>query len=351
MAQQLTPLQRANLFQQATRQNIQNIGTKAVQGGQQDIDFEIPKARYLSKLLAKVSVKLNITHASKTEVPTDFFTPERVLQRISLDLNNGFAPFLVDGCGLKLVNLVNSNADIYYNRQDKLGANYLPALKASTTGANNEFHFLVELPLTLNERDPIGLILLQNNSSLVNLKFTIASPNNFLLDNAYTVDFKEIKINLHAETFSVPAHEQAHPDLTTLKLIQSSQHIFSGAGKNEVNIGTGYMYRKLILQFYDENGNLFEDEDFLSNIDLVLNTSDCNYSIDPAMLRYINQKNYGIILPKGTFIFDFAYQGIPNMGGSRDLLDTETLTSFVLRFNSNKGGKVNIVKEGIVRLA
>ena len=135
MAQQLSPLQRANLFQQATRQNIQNIGTKSVQGGQQDIDFEIPKARYLAKLLVKVKVKLNIKHASKTDVPVDFFTPERIIQRISLDLNNGFAPFLVDGSALKLINLVSSNADFYYNRSDILGANYLPTLKASTTGA------------------------------------------------------------------------------------------------------------------------------------------------------------------------------------------------------------------------
>ena len=351
MAQQLSPLQRANLFQQATRQNIQNIGTKSVQGGQQDIDFEIPKARYLAKLLVKVKVKLNIKHASKTDVPVDFFTPERIIQRISLDLNNGFAPFLVDGSALKLINLVSSNADFYYNRSDILGANYLPTLKASVTGVDNDYHFVMELPLTLNERDPIGLVLLQNNASLVNLKLTIASPSNILNDSSYTVDIKNVTANVHAETFSVPAHEQAHPDMTTLKLIQSATHIFSGAGKNEVNIGTGHMYRKLALQFFDADGNPFEDEDFLSNIDLVFNTSDCNYSIEPSVLRYINQKNYGVILPKGTFIFDFAYQGIPNMGGSRDLIDTESLTSFVLRFNSNKGGKVNVIKEGIARLA
>ena len=348
---QLTAQQRNIMFQQATRQNRQNIGTKKITGGQQDIEFEIPKARYLARLTAIVKATVNIKHATKTEVPTDFFTMSRLIQRVSLDLNNGFMPFLIDGCGLKILSLIGTNSKIYMDESDPMGVNYLPKLKASSTGVDNEFHFLVELPLTLNERDPIGLILLQNNSALVNLKFSIGSPSNFLTDNEYEVEYKDIIVNVQAETYSVPASEECHPNLTTLKLIQNSTHTFAGAGKNEIQLGTGYIYRKLALQFLDEDGKPFEDEDFLSNIELVFNTSDCNYSVTPQMLRYESQKNYGVILPKGVYIFDFGYQGTPNLGGSRDLIDTETLTDFTLRFNSNKAGKVNVIKEAITRLS
>ena len=54
MAEQLTAAQRTNIFNLSTRQNYQMLAKKSVSGGAQSIEFEIPKARYLSNIIFKV---------------------------------------------------------------------------------------------------------------------------------------------------------------------------------------------------------------------------------------------------------------------------------------------------------
>ena len=92
------------------------------------------------------------------------------------------------------------------------------------------------------------------------------------------------------------------------------------------------------------------DEDITSNIELVLNTADIPYSITPKMLRALAKMQNGIDFPEGVYFFDFSYQGISNMGGSRDIIDTERVSEFSLRFTAGKAGKVHIISEKLSRL-
>ena len=55
-------------------------------------------------------------------------------------------------------------------------------------------------------------------------------------------------------------------------------------------------------------------------------------------------------LPKGVYMFDFTNQGIVGMGGSRDIIDTERLTMFQIRFNTIKAGRVTVISEKVTRL-
>ena len=351
-ANAISPAERGRAFQMATRQNYHMMAKQTVFTGATNMRFELPKARFLSKILVKFTAKLKITHASETTVPVDEFTPYKLIRNIQLNLNNGFHPFDVGGKELALLNAIRLQPSIIFPQSsNNEGYCYMPILTASTTGADNEMAFTVEMPVTLNDRDAIGLLLLQATDNLTVLSIDIANGND-VIDNAsgYTCEIKEVTAKPMLETFSIPVSPNAYPDLSVLKLVNSRVQQFVGSGQNIVSLPVGTTYRKIAFIVTDENGEPLADSDIEGNIELVFNQADCNYSISADMLRSLNELQLGYPLPKGCYVFDFSNNGIPNYGGTRDFVDSTLLSEMWLRFSTKKGGRINIIYEQIATL-
>lgn len=360
MAEQktLTAAQRAQLFAQATRQNIQMLPTQTANQGATSLTFTLPKARLLSKILVDFKFKVKVTHASSTSLPTgaDIFTPYRLIRKISLDLNNGFSPYVIGGKECAMLNMISRQRADYVkqcteNETDTNAFGYWKNKGASSTGKENEIAFTLELPVTMNDRDPVSLILLQNDATIVNLLVDLANGSDMYdSSTGYTIEITEAKVTPMVETFSLPANAQAYPDLSVLKIVNSRNDSYVGAGQHIIKLATGTIYRRLIFRILDEDGNPLADDEITSNIDLVFNQADTNYSIAPRSLRLLNTTQYGFTLPKGLYVLDFCYQGQPSMGGTRDLVDTERLTEMWLRFSTGDSGRIEIISECIARL-
>lgn len=355
--QNLTASQRAALFAQATRQNMQMLPSQVAHTGASTLTFTLPKARLLSKILLDFSFKVKITHASNTNLPTtDVFSPYNLIRKISLDLNNGFSPYVIGGKETAMLNMVHRGNATFLekansNTETTNAYGYWKNKGSSSTGKENEIRFTLELPITLNDRDSIGLILLQNEQTTTNLIVDLANGADMFMDaTGYTCEITECKVTPMLETFSIPANSQAFPDLSVLKLTVSRNDSFVGAGQHIIKLSTGTIYRRLIFRLVDEDGNPLDDTDLNGTIDLVFNQADSNYQIDPRMLRMLNTTQYGFTLPKGMYVFDFAYQGIVGLSGTRDYIDTERLTEFWLRFNTNDSGRCELITETIARL-
>lgn len=350
MAEQLNAQQRAILFGQATRQTIQTMPTQQVTAENSSVQFLLPKTRLLSKIMLEVEAVATLKAGSNVAITKDIFSPYQILRRVSLDLNNGFSPFIVPGRDLLLYNVNRLNPDILFNGPSTRGMNYVENA-ATTAGQDQKIKFMVELPITLNDRDPVGLILLQNPETQVTLTLDIET-----LSKAYkpkageTVTFKSMQITPVLETFTIPPSANATPDISVLKLVQSKADIFAGNGQNIVKLNVGTIYRKLVLYLEDNDGTPLKDSDFSGQLELVFNQADIPLSIKPSVLSARNTSQLGYALPDGVYIFDFSNQGLPNMGGSRDYVDTERLTEFWLRFSTNKAGKVTAISETLSRL-
>ena len=224
-------------------------------------------------------------------------------------------------------------------------------LTASTSGTSNKFSFVVDVPLTLNERDPVGMFLAQNAETNIDIVCDIANPSEIIGSAAgYTVDITSLKITPMCVTFSIPANANAFPDLSVLKIVDSRTEQFTGAGQNHIKLPVGMIYRKMIIVLTKDDGTPMLPEDITGNIELVLNTADIPYSISPAMLRAVNKMQNGKAMPDGVYFFDFSYQGVCNYGGSRDYIDTETVTEFTLRFTTQSAGKMTLISEKLSRL-
>lgn len=346
----LTAQQRALLFAQGTRRNFQMLGSKTTDSELSEVVFQLPKTRLLSKIWVEVEAVVTLKAAAAATIELNPYSPYDVLRRVSLDLNNGFSPFIVSGRAAYLYNTNRLNPDVLQPNTDPRAMNYVEN-SATAAGKDNRIKFVMELPVTLNDRDTTGLVLLQNNETNVELRIDVDKLEKaYKLKAGETATFKSLKITPMVETFTIPASPEAFPDISVLKLVNEKSDTFAGNGQNIVPLHVGTIYRKLVLYFQDSEGNPIEDADFSGNIELVFNQADIPYSLKPSLFAAQNHSELGHTLPKGVYVFDFSNQGLPNYGGSRDYVDTERITEFWVRFSTQKAGKLNVISETLSRL-
>lgn len=352
MAQpKISAQERAMYFAQATRQTFQTLPTQRADAEQTTLSFNVPKARLLSKITLEVEAVATLKSTAST-IKKASMSPYAILRRIAFDLNNGFQPFIVSGKEMFLYSLNRFNPDVLLPTDNIRSISYVEN-GATAGGKDAKIKFNLTLPLTLNDRDAVGLFLLQNEETSVTVTVDVGQLKDayeLTSGNSDEVIFKSLSITPLVETFTVPPAEMARPDLSVLKIVQAKGESFSGGGQDIIKLNTGTIYRKLVLYFEDKDGKPLADADFNGNLELVFNTADIPISIKPSILSAKNHSDFGYPMPAGVYVFDWSNQGMPNLGGTRDYIDTERLTEFWLRFNAVKGGKVTIVPETLSRL-
>ena len=316
MAEKITAQQRAQLFGASTRQHFQMLGMQEVKGGAQTISFRVPKARIMQGVKLWVEGKLNLTHASVTEREIGYLDVYKCLRRLSIDFNNGFMPVVCSGYEMSLVNMLYPNPAMV--KSDYKGTTLATTPQkwaVSADGSDNDFCFMLDIPLTINYRDPVGLVLAQNAETNIDITIDIANAA-AMIDNAsgYTADFPTLKITPMISSFSVPADTRAFPDMSVLKIVDSRNETFT-SGQSYIKLPVGMIYRKLIFKFENTDGTPMSIDDITSNIELVLNTADTPYSVSPKMLKHINTMQAGEVFPQGVYYFSFDYQGVNGYGG------------------------------------
>lgn len=352
MAEKITAQQRAQLFGASTRQHFQMLGMQEVNGGAQTVSFRVPKARIMQGVKLWVEGKINLTHASGNAYQVKELDVYKCIRRLSIDFNNGFMPVVCSGEEMALVNMLYPNPEtVKANNNGKTLANSAASWTASAGGTDNDFSFMLDVPLTINYRDPVGLVLAQNAETNIDITIDIANAVAMLGAGAagYTADFTSLKITPMISSFSVPSDTRAFPDMSVLKIVDSRNEQFV-SGQSYIKLPVGMIYRKLIFKFENSDGTPMSSDDITSNIELVLNTADVPYSVSPKMLRAINTMQAGIAYPDGCYYFSFDFQGVNGYGGSRDYIDAERITEFAVRFNTSKAGKLTIISEKLSRL-
>lgn len=355
--QNISAAQRAANFAKCTRQNQHSLMKQSADGGGSTLSFILPKNRLLSKILLSFEIKCKFKHNTKTDFNgLDVLVPFKLVRRLSMNLNNGFEPYVISGDELAMLNMISRyRADYVFNdvnvNTTDIGYGCWLDKSVSAAGSENTIKFNLEMPVTLNDRDPVSMIMLQNEQTVVTITIDMANGSEiFPTGSGYSAEIINTKCDLMTETFSIPASTDAFPDVSVLKITHSRNDSFVGAGQHILKLSTGTIYRRMIMRFIDENGNPLTDENITSPIEMVFNQADVNYSIMPKMLRASNTTYYGYTLPVGIYVMDFAFQGTVNLGGTRDYIDTENLTEFWLRFTTNKTCRVQLVTETISRL-
>lgn len=350
----ITAQQRALLFGASTRQHWQMIGSQDISGGAQTATFRVPKSRILQgfRLLVDAEIKVKGSAASIPASEIGKLYPYRIIRRLAVNLNNGFSPIVCSGESMAIMNMFTLHPEmIVPNAEDKTLCKAPDTLTCSSEGSTNKFAFMIDVPLTLNDRDPVGLILAQNQETAIDFEVDICNGSEIVNNkNGVTVEVSKVKLTVATTTYSIPTNANAFPDMSVLKVVDDRTETFAGSGQNHVKLPCGMIYRKLIVKMLNEDGTPMSIDNMTGNLELTLNTADHPYSISPAMLRQINKSQLGMALPEGCFAFDFTYQGISNMGGSRDYIDAERISEFTMRFTTATAGKCVVIAEKLSRL-
>lgn len=347
--QRLNPSQRAALFAQSTRQYKQELPSMTFKEGE-TISISLPKTRFLSKISLKVKGTFKASHATKTTFEATNFDKYRLLRQIRMSINNGFNPYQIGGAELYMYNLMNNHVP---KGEDKFGLDTLGKV-VSVAGSVNKVAYTLDLPMTLNDRDPVGLIMLQNEQTVVTLSIDGGYLKDMMVDSDISLSDINIQVTPVIETFSIPMIPDAVPDYSVIKLVNEQIENVVGAGDMIVKLPVGLTYRKIMVFIGSDTSFTPIDHDKLGSFQLVFNQADTPYNISADHIAYENRKAYGGQLPKGCYAFDFSNQGIANLGGGRDYIDTERLTEFWLKMNfkeiTGNANYVYIVAEKLARL-
>jgi hypothetical protein len=336
-------------FVRMTRQFLQTESSiaGAVNG---QISFDLTKVRLSAKVRVLVEATLTATHASATTYVPAAFAPYSMIRNVRVDLNNGFAPFTISGTELYMYNLMRPMAQ-QMQSQPSGRAKVVQGVTSSAGGTANVISFMADLPLALNDRDPMGMLITQNQATNVTVSIDFADGDALGSGQAgYTLTLSNIVVTPLVESFAIPPVPQAFPDVSMIKLVQSTKQSIPGSGSQIVKLTTGYTYRKLAIFIADANGVGVTDDSIPGQIELILNQADIPYRMRPAHIAKINHEQFGYVLPQGLYCFDFTYQGLANLGGTRDYVDTERLTEFWIRFNAPSAGSVTCVYEQLTLL-
>jgi len=316
-------------FIDATRQNRRKIGVIPFNGSQR-ASLDLPQTGILANLLIRVAGTLTITNGTggATLNAAEYGKPFGLIDRVHLTANSGTEIINVTGKGLYLRNLIDINnyLDIpAANMTEAVSGN--PVYQFGTSAGANTVEFTLKVPIAVNDRDPIGMILLQNRETLLTLALDWANPSNlFTLTGTASVAFTG-NAYVTMEYFSVPLSDKDYPDLSVAHTLLEDTIAVPGTGDVQYTVPRGNIYQRLMHRVVLNGAPAGFDD--VSQLTLQYNQSERPYQIDGQDALFIQRNRYKRDLPKGVYVWDFAYQGQPGYGGSRDLVNSRAITDFL----------------------
>jgi hypothetical protein len=328
------PAVRAQNFAMMTRKYEQQLASKAYVDSSR-LSWDIPSSRFLSKITLLVRGTFTMTHASTTTLTKSTFDKFNIFRRIRLEINNGFNPYDISGQMLSLKNKIDNFQD---PSADPFALETV-GVTASSSGASNNIAFQLELPVTINPRDPIGLINLQNPETIVTLHIDTDLLTKMYTDSSTTAGSVAITVTPIVETFSIPQNPDFVPDYSIIKLVHEQSMSIVSTAEMTIDMQRGLTYRKYGL--YLASDTIFTPiaHSYINSFQTIYQGADYPVNVTSDYVAYKNKVAYQGKLPLGCYVFDESEQGIANLGGVRDYIDTERLTLFQkkITFNSLSG--------------
>lgn len=350
MGNTLSPAQRALNFATLTRQHVLPLAGVTLPENS-TVSFDIPKVRYLSKVVLDVVGTYNAIHPTLTTFTPARYAPYEVLRQVKIDLNNGFSPFKVDGASLAMYNAKSAlfPEPVLFPSVVISGRapNALTLTSAAAPGFAGSFRFSLDLTAAINDRDPIGLINAQNQEQTITVTIDTGTVLAGVMNSAAGFSTSNVVISCtpYVESFTIPHIDEARVDDSVLKSVLTQSETLSIVGDNIIKLPRGMTYRSIILDLRTA-ANVGLDDSQVNAIELILNQADTPYRWTGRALSAKNAKELGVNIPVGTYFITFDYQGIPGgLGGARDAIDTSELSEFWLKVNVSQTCTARLVLE------
>lgn len=309
-------------FITATRQNIRNLTTLEHRSNQ-TMQADISRVGFLATINLRFKGKLTAKHASKTSFTKAEEAPYNLAERVRFVLNNGVSVWDTSGYGALLQNMVCD----YHYRMDEVfsGSNVFKfGNTVSISGAENDINFTLKMPISVNDRDMVGLLLLQSSQIVGTVQVHCADASVLMTDTDITASLDGTWY-ISYEYFDVPMNTADYPVTDVVHQVLEDMNTINAAGENRFVIPRGNTYMRIINQIKLNNTATLTG---IEKASLRYNLTNEPYSLLTDDMLALQLERYGRPLPNGVLVWDFFYQGIPNMGNNRDFVDTANISEF-----------------------
>jgi hypothetical protein len=315
-------------FLNQTRQQFTELAAQTITPGQR-LYFQLPPVGLLSRLFLWVKGTTTVTPGTGTAALSDRGAAN-FIKRVKLLANSGSAIYDVSGYGTHIINNILS----FGTSPDKTLFDRSISAEVYGSGVNsgaNDWRFCYQIPIAINQRDPIGMILLQNEATQLTLEVEfndIKGANNLLAPIVVTGDatatFSGI-CGCNMEYFTVPRETADRPALNVVHQWLEQQDAITSTGENPKSMLRGNTYMR--LAHYLTLGNALSSA--VDKLKIVYNTSETPYIINEMTQLALQRSRYGMDLPKGTYVWDwYMSNGLVGLGTSRDFINSANVTQF-----------------------
>ena len=306
-------------FLESTRQNIRQGGVLTYAAGGVT-SLPIPRVGYLARLHVRVNGTMTLTPGTGTTALSDK-GPYALLRRVRYEAGSGTQIFNTSGFGAFLVDL---HSRLGYEPDDgQIGAAFASEVYSCPVASGaNTWNFGFTVPITPNERDLMGLILLQAESTVTNLTLEWqqagGTTNDYpivLTGNATAVFAGNATIWL--ETFTVPADVNDQAPIDRVHQVVEFVQPITNIGDAIVKLLEQNIYLR-VIHSVEINGALSQDA--VDRFVLRYNITDQPYDMSRDFYLYYKRREWTKDFKIGTYVWEFFDQGYPNFGGDRDLV-------------------------------
>lgn len=311
-----------------TRRKIVPLTNQVRPTGGGTTSINLPKTGLLSHIYLAIRGNISGTLSAPNALGN-----ASVISRVRLTLNSGIDIYNVSGAGF------------HYLLRNAIGSEYIDptgqsnALSAVAAGA---FNLDMVIPVAINLRDPLGLILLQNEQTLVTLNIDWAADG--IVATGATVTATATP---YVELFTVPVDPADYPPLNVVHQVLEDQQQVSGAGDYAYNWPRGNTYLQVLHGF----GIGAAGADNFSKFAIRVNQSDYLQTTDIPFLDMEFRNLRGRARPAGGIFVDLlASSGLGNFGLTRDVFNSALVTDLASVITTTTNGTLYNVRRQLVVL-
>lgn len=317
-------------FNNSTRMKRAQIGTLTAPAAGGATTLQLPK----SGLLARLYLHINYVLAGAGAVPNPLGMSSAI-RRVRLTLNSGIQLVDISGPGYSYLMMEGQESAYHLGQIQHQGR---------VVVANGTYNLDMVLDVQINQRDPIGLIMLQNEETLATLTVDWEDP--VTVNGAGSTATATCDVVM--EWFTVPAKVEDWPPLNLVHQYLEETRVVAGAGQVTYDVPRGNTY----LALYHGLGIAVAGADGWSAASLRVNQSDFLEQHTPSSQDQVTIYQKGRARPLGGIFYDFlGASGMGSYGTSRDLFNSALVTSMDSVITATGAGTLYTLRRQLVSLS
>lgn len=320
-------------FDLLTRRKLARLSAATLTGGQSN-QWQLPRTGLLAEMW--LSIRATIS-TSDTVTDANPLGCSAIIRRVRLTSNSAIDIFSVSGANAHY--LLNDFLDT--EQVNIVGQNQGSDTLVVSNGTVKNLDMLI--PVTLNSRDPLGLIMLQNEQTLLTLTIEVEAVASLGTNiSGVSVTVQPIMV-----FFTVPADNKAIPPLNVIHQITDQSMSVSGTGDINFEPPRGNTY----VQINHGLGMGVSGADNWSRLRVQANQSDTWSDHNPASLDFEYYRIHGRARKAGVLPIDFiGSTGLGNFGSGRDLFNSALVTDFLTIITPTTTGTLYTLRRQLVPL-